>query len=173
VEASERFLEKWKSGGSGVAAGGTMLLEEGMHFVPNPVSAADNQYVESRQLSLTFVGLLFGVPAGLTGSSDRNLQEQVRFLTTTALAPYMEEYQARLNKDLVPQMLPANLAAKTFLEVDVAGRLEGDPLVRTETIQRSVGGPWRTPNEARRLDNLPAVAGGDVLYQPSAGGSKP
>jgi hypothetical protein len=31
-----------------------------------------------------------------------------------------------------------------------------------------LGGPWRTPNEQRALENRPPVSGGDRLHAPGA-----
>lgn len=48
----------------------------------------------------------------------------------------------------------------------MAEKLQGDFEAQTQALQSSVGRPWRTANEARALQNLPALDGGDDLVVP-------
>jgi phage portal protein BeeE len=59
------------------------------------------------------------------------------------------------------------LAPPLFCEFNVEGLLRGDSKSRSDFYGRALGGSagpaWMTPNEVRRLENLPPVAGGDKL----------
>jgi phage portal protein BeeE len=50
------------------------------------------------------------------------------------------------------------------VEFNVEAILRGDFLARMEGMSKAVASGLRTPNEARALDNLPPVEGGDVAY---------
>lgn len=50
--------------------------------------------------------------------------------------------------------------------------MEGDSKAQAEYFSKALGGPgsqgWMTPNEVRRLKNLPKIKGGDELVKAGA-----
>lgn len=158
--ARDRFIESLRKATS---TGLPLLLEEGMTWTGVGFNAEQSQFVQARELSLNFVGLLYGVPPGLFATETRNLQELWRSFTRDMLAGYAAEFDASLNRDLVPELAPGQ---PIFVETDVASRLEGDFIIATESFAKSVGGPFMTVNEARQRLNLRAIPGGDSVYYP-------
>ena len=69
---------------------------------------------------------------------------------------------------LIEQELNLKLFGKrntsNFVEFNIDALVRGDLKSRMEALVRSVFGSIRTPNEARALDNLPPLPGGDQLY---------
>ena len=79
------------------------------------------------------------------------------------LGPILAQVEARINTFLLPML---DMGDEFYAEFNVAEKLQGDFEAQTQALQSSVGRPWRTANEARALQNLPAVEGGDDLVVP-------
>jgi phage portal protein BeeE len=60
-----------------------------------------------------------------------------------------------------------------FAEFNTAGLERGDTKARNESYRIAAGRAgepgWMTINEIRKLENLPPVDGGDILFKPTAG----
>jgi hypothetical protein len=50
---------------------------------------------------------------------------------------------------------------RIWTEFDLEAKLRGGFEQQSKVLERSVGGPFLTPNEARRLMGFPDVEGGD------------
>ena len=53
-----------------------------------------------------------------------------------------------------------------YVEFNVEERLRGRFEEQAEVTSKAVGAPWMTRNEARSMNNLPHVEGGDELVVP-------
>jgi HK97 family phage portal protein len=168
--ARDRFKRSWQSqyAGSGPGAGGTPILEDGMTFTPVSQTARDLQYIEARKLTREEVASAYFVPPPMVGILDNatfsNITEQKKMLYSETLGPWLtmitEELQLQLMLDFEPE--PQNY----YLEFNLREKLTGSFEERADSIQKSVGGPTMTINEARAMDNRPPVDGGDVLIRP-------
>ena len=54
-----------------------------------------------------------------------------------------------------------------YYEFNMDEKLRGDLEQRSDSLTRSAGRPWRTVNEVRASENLPAIEGGDELTIPT------
>ena len=168
--ARDRFKRSWQSqySGSGPGAGGTPILEDGMTFTPVSQTARDLQYIEGRKLTREEVASAYFIPPPMIGILDNatfsNINEQHKMLYADCLAPLLvmieEEIELQLLPDFEPQ--PENF----YCEFNLREKLTGSFEERADAIQKSVGGPTMTINEARALDNRPPIDGGDVLIRP-------
>lgn len=140
-------------------AGGVAVVSRKMNFTPWTMSAADAQFLQSRQFSIEEVARWFGVPPHLLMQTDKQtswgtgVSEQNRGLGKFTLAPWTSRIEQRLSR-----LLPS----QRWCEFDFAG-LER-PNVETEIrlILDQVG-KLISLNEARALRNLPPVPGGDGI----------
>jgi HK97 family phage portal protein len=167
--AADRFRTSWRAqyAGGGPESGGTPILEDGMKFVAASQTAEQLQYVEARKLTREEVAAAFFIPPTMVGVMDSatfsNIREQHKHLYQDTLGPWLSMIAEELSLQLLPDFPDA---AGTYLEFNLAEKLRGSFEEQAAQIQTSVGGPWMTRNEARALNNLPAVDGGDELIVP-------
>ena len=169
-DTRDRFREDWQAMHTGEGGGKTAILEDGMAYKPHAFSPKDSEYIASRRLSLEIVAAVFGVPLQLIAQGDRNVAEARRVLLQEVLPPWTSLIAAELNSSLVPAVSGEQAVfGRIFVEFDLRGKLAGSFKEQSDGLETAVGGPYMTPNEARRLQNLPDVEGGDALYRATGG----
>ena len=168
--ARDRFRRQWQAqyAGNGPGAGGTPILEDGMTFTPVSQTAKDLQYIEARQLTREEVAAAYHVPPPMVGllqnATFSNITEQHKMLYADTLGPWLtmisEEIELQLIGDFEAQ------PDRFYCEFNIREKLSGSFEERADAIQKAVGGPIMTVNEARALDNRPPVDGGDNIIVP-------
>lgn len=146
----------------------TMILEEGGKFNKLGVPAKDAQLLDSRKFSLVEIANWFGVPPHTIGDSSRMAYnslsaENQAFLDyglNTWLNRWEDEYRAKLLTEEEQD------AENLTIEFSREALVRADLPTRGAYYQQAVGRPWMTPNEARRLENMPTIEGGDKLLAP-------
>lgn len=168
--ARDRFKRSWHSqySGNGPGAGGTPVLEDGMTFVPASQSARDLQYIEARKLTREEVASAYHVPPPMVGLLENatfsNITEQHKMLYQDTLGPWLTMIQEEIELQLMGDFEPA--PERFYVEFNLREKLTGSFEERADAIQKAVGGPTMTVNEARALDNRPPLDGGDELIRP-------
>jgi len=169
-EARERFRASWHAQytGNGPGAGGTPILEDGMTFVAASQTAKDLQYVEARKLTREEVAAAYHIPPPMVGILDNatfsNISEQHKMLYQDTLGPWL----TMITEDIELQLLGDFEVSpeRFYVEFNLREKLTGSFEERADAIQKAVGGPTMTVNEARALDNRPPIDGGDALIVP-------
>lgn len=142
----------------------TAVLTGGAEYKPLALNAAETQLIESRQWGVTEMSRLLRLPPHklyeLSRSTNNNIEHQSIEATTDGIQPWAERIEAHVNFD--PDLTPPN----NFIEFSLEGRLRGDTTSRFDAYAKAVGRPWMTPNEARALENRPAMPGGEELLMP-------
>ena len=168
--ARDRFKRSWQAqySGSGPGAGGTPILEDGMSFTPVSQTAKDLQYIEGRKLTREEVAAAYHIPPPMIGILDNasfaNITEQHKMLYQDCLAPLLVMIEEEIELQLMPDFEPQ--PDRFYVEFNLREKLTGSFEERADAIQKAVGGPTMTINEARSLDNRPPIDGGDVLIRP-------
>jgi HK97 family phage portal protein len=168
-EARQTFKKDWQNQYTayGPQAGGTPILEDGMTFVPASMTPKDLQYVEARKLTREEVAAAYFVPPPMLGLLEHatfsNITEQHLMLYQDTLGPWLSMLQDEIKLQLIPDF---DRTDTLYCEFNLADKLRGNFEARQDALVRSVGGPYRTINEGRALENLPPVDGGDALIQP-------
>lgn len=147
-------------------AGRPFILEGGADWKQISMNADEAQLLESRAWSVEEVCRWFGVPPILIGHSEKQTSwgtgvEQVvlGFLKFT-LTSYLRRIELAIAKQL---LTPADRRAGLKAEFNVEGLLRGDSLGRARYLKMMVDAGLMTRNEGRGKENLPPVAGGDVI----------
>lgn len=167
--ARESFREDWyaKYTGSGTHAGGTPILEDGMTLNRVDYSATDQQYIEGLKLSFTTVASVFHINPTMVGVLDNanysNVKEFRKMLYGDTLGPTIAQLENALNAWLLPIM---GAGKDTYVEFNVAEKLQGDFEAQAQFLQSAVGRPYMSANEARAKLNLRAVDDGDDIVTP-------
>jgi HK97 family phage portal protein len=168
-EARKRLREGWTSTYAGKEnAGKTAILWDGGKFNPAEFSPRDAEFTSGRKLTMEMVSAVYGVPPQWLGLSERNLSEAHRMLYQDTLPPWLNLLADELNLSLVPDVARGqDVYQRIWVEFDLEAKLRGGFEQQSRVLERSVGGPFLTPNEARRLMGFPDVEGGDVLFVPA------
>lgn len=168
-ESRTRFRQSWAAQytGDGPGTGGTPILEDGMEFKEASFSPKDLQYVEARKLTREEVAAAYYIPPPMLGLLENatfsNIVQQHKSLYSDTLGPWLKMIQDELALQLIPDLPDSD---DVYVEFNIDEKLRGDFEQRQEAIAKSTGAPWRTVNEARALENLPPMDGGDDLIRP-------
>lgn len=173
--ARRRFKASWQSqySGRGSGAGGVPVLEDGMKFESFHLSAQDEQLVEMTKLSLTTVAQVYHINPTMVGVLDNanysNVREFRKSLYGDSLGPVIKMIEELLNHVLIPRLAERDVTidpSRHYIEFNVEERLRSSFEEKADVTSKAVGAPWMTVNEARAMNNLPAVDGGDALARP-------
>lgn len=166
----DRFANSWKAkfaGSEGTDTGGTPLLEDGMELRTTQFNAREAQWVEATTLTREDVSAVYHVNPSLIWHTDgqtyASAKDNARQLYADTLAPTLDMFEERITSFLVPRM---EVAENTYVAFDLDAKLAGSFEERASVIQSAVGAPWLTRNEARAMQDMPSIDGGDDLIVP-------
>ncbi|MGP9760229.1 phage portal protein [Corynebacterium sp. AOP12-C2-36] len=168
-KARARFKGSWQSQytGRGSGAGGTPVLEDGMDFKPAHLKAQDEQVVDMTKLSLQTVASVYHVNPTQVGLLDNanysNVREFRRSLYGDSLGPQIKRIEDALNQWALPIL---GVDDDVYVEFNLEEKLRASFEEKAAVTSTAVGAPWMTVNEARGMNNLPHLDGGDVLARP-------
>ena len=166
-EQRTQLMELFKKFAGSSNAGKVMVLEAGMKPVTLSFNPDDAQLLESRAFHVEEICRWFRVPPFMVGHTDKStswgtgLEQQMIGFLTFSLRPYLTRIEQAIKKQL---LTPADRAAGVYAEFTVEGLLRADSQARAEFLSKMVQNGALKPNEWRRLENLPAVDGGDTLF---------
>lgn len=141
-------------------AGAIAIINRRLKFQPWTMTAADAQFLGSRQFSIEEISRWWGVHPSLLMQLDKQtswgtgIEEQNRGLGRTVLQPWAQCAEQRNSRLLPP---------KVALEFDFAGLERPSPKDEITLLLAQTGKPFLTINEARKVRNLPPVVGGETL----------
>lgn len=146
---------------------GPLILSGGLEPAQISVNSKDAEILATRLFSVEEICRIFGVPPFMVGHNEKTTSwgsgiEQmsiafVRYTLQRDLTLIAQEF----NRKLWPTR------ARYFVEHLTAALERGDLKSRFEAYRIAVGRAgepgWTSPNEVRRLENMPPVDGGDAL----------
>lgn len=144
------------------------ILDPGAKFVSVSFSAADAELLASRQMAAQDVALAFGMTPGMLGlldtSSYGSAAQNAEDFVVTCLAPLA----VRIESAFETCLLSEEMRQTHFFEFNLNGMLRANPTERFRQFEigRRVG--LYSPNDLRRLENLPPRTdeGGDSFDPP-------
>ena len=116
-----------------------------------------------RRFQVQEIARLLGIPphllADVAGSTSwgTGIEEQNRGLWSYTLLPHVGRIEEAIDDDLLVREL-----TRRYCKFEPAGLLRGSTLQRYQAYRAA---DFMTPNEKRKLEDLPAVEGGDVILQ--------
>lgn len=144
-------------------AGELAVFSQQVKFQPWTLSAQDAQFLESRTFQVDEIGRWFGLPPHLLGLTEKStswgqgISEQNRGLARYTLTPWTTRIEQRLSR-----LLPSS----RMVEFDYSAFVKPSPEDEIKLLIEQVNSGLLTLNEARRIRNMPAVAGGDIARTP-------
>jgi HK97 family phage portal protein len=155
-------------GGSGKAHG-VGVFEDGAKFRTVGSPMKDMEFVAAQQMSRTDIASMFHLPPNyLGGSSGDSLtyatveSNQIQF-ALHAIAPWTNTIAKAITAD--PSIFPQTVYDAEFV---LDGMLRADAAARAAYYKAMADVGAMTPNEMRRLENLPPLPDGDVVGIPTA-----
>ncbi|ORA38703.1 phage portal protein [Mycobacterium aquaticum] len=162
-EAAEIKASLEKTAAGEANAGAIAVINRKFKMTPWSLSNADAQWLEARAFQIEEIARWFGVPPHLLAQTEKQtswgtgVAEQNLGLARYNLEPWTTRIQERLSWLLGP-----NQKAEFFYSAFV----EPDPETEIQLLIAQVEAGLITPNEARKVRNLPPIEGGDVLRTP-------
>lgn len=142
-----------------------LVLEDGMKFEGISMSPQDIELLASRKFQLEEICRWFGVPSILVNDTSGStawgsgIEQLVSGFYKLNLRPYLERFEIAVNTGLFSR----EESAIYEFEFDFEGLLRSDFKTRLDAYRTAIAGTVMTPNEARTLEGLPRVEGGDKL----------
>ena len=139
-----------------------------MKFTPFHLSADDEQIVDVAKLSLATVASVYHVNPTMVGLLDNanysNVKEFRKSLYGDSLGPIIKQVEDTINYFLLPTMGIED--SQTYVEFNLDEKLRASFEEKAQVTSTAVGTAWMTVNEARAMNNLPAIPEGDDLVRP-------
>jgi HK97 family phage portal protein len=140
-----------------------LVLEGGLTAKPLASPGREQQFYESRVLSLEDIARIYGVPLSVVGfgknASYGSLTEESRALRQNCFSPWARRMEAQLQLALLSDEGRRSYA----IEHDLSGLERGDLLARLQAYKIGVETEIFTPNETRIWEGLPTREGGDTF----------
>lgn len=156
------------------------ILEEGLEYQANSLSAVDAQMVETLGLTKDDIGAFYGVPPHLYGDTEKSTswgtgieQQNIAFLQYT-IEPHLTDWKEVFKRDC---LTGTGIDPRLYVHFDLKGFLRADAATRSAYLTRALGAggsrPWMKQNEARAYEDMPPSSEpwADVL--PEFGSGKP
>lgn len=163
----EAFMEGFKGPSN---AGGIGLLHNGADFVQTSMTPVDAQFIESAKFNRTDICGFFGVPPHMVGDLEKatysNIEQQSLDFVIYSLMPYMVNFEQSIYRDLLTPEERKTYKAKSSAQA----LLRGDSKARSEFYRSMINNGLMTHNEARKLEEMNPVEGGDNRYMQTAMG---
>lgn len=131
----------------------------GFELRPIGVVPSELQMVEMERTVLLDVARVFNLPPmflqDLSTGTYSNTEQQGAVLVKHTLMPIIVQFTQQLNAKAAGRRQDIEINVDAFMRADYAARMEG----HAKSVQNAI----RTPNEARGLEGLAPMLGGDVL----------
>jgi len=166
------WLDKYAMGGERV--GKPMILDLGAKFTPTQMTGVDAQHLETRAFQITEICRGFRVMPIMVGYSDKaatyaSAEQMFIAHVVHTLSPWYERIEQSADVNLLTD---AEREAGYYTKFTPNALMRGAARDRADFYTRMVGSVNATPgimtrNEIRALEELPPIAGGDVLFDPA------
>ena len=144
---------------------GILFLDQGKDFQElKGFNFIDPKVFEVEKITVERVARVYNMPLSKVNSEKSSYssaeQADLEYIKDTML-PNVRMWEQELNKKvLVPQKRAKGFSYKFSLN----GLARADMTTRGDFYQKGIRSAWFTPNEVRRLEDMPPVEGGNKLY---------
>ena len=142
------------------------VLEAAMKYEPISIPPEDAQFLATKSFQIADIARFFNVPLFLLQSSEKStswgsgLEQQNQAFLTYCLRPYLTRWESVIKRSVISEL--GSKGKDQFAEHMVEGLLRADSQARANFYAVMTQNGIMTRNEARSLENMPPVDGGDV-----------
>lgn len=166
-DLSRQFIQSMADYAQGKKGTGQAFIPipYGTTVTPLNLRLADEQFLELRKYTALQIASAFGIKPNQLNDYEKasyanSEAQQLAFYVETMLA-ILKQYEEELNFKL----LTAEQIAQGYrFKFNVAAVLRGDTKAQVESLCHGIANGLYTPNEARRMLDLPSMEGGNRLY---------
>ena len=162
-ERRREIHAEWTEAHGGGNVGKTAIIDDTMDWKAISMTMVEADFLQLRKHAAAEINRVFKVPEVLNGVTDRavwrNVEELTQVFLDMALVPWLDAWVAAYSKCLLTKEERSTL----FLEFKVDAIVKANLQARYAAYRQASGGSWFTPNEIRKLENVPPIAGGDEL----------
>lgn len=158
-----RLKETWNASHQGVGNANRLgLLTEGAKLTKVSIPPNDAQFLETRAFQVPDVARIYGVPPHLIADASNStswgsgLAEQNLAFGQFSLRPWVTRIEVAHDRLLTTQGLP-----DVFTKLNLDALLRASQETRYKNYATGIKWKFQLPNEARRLEDLPPIPGGD------------
>jgi HK97 family phage portal protein len=169
-ERADNLLASWNEMHAGSNnAYKTALLSGGMKAKIMSINNDNAQWLDSRKFQRQEVASWFNIPPHKLGDSSKtsfsSLEAENRSYADMTLMNWIVEIEQQLdNKLLTARQRQRDQYNFEFL---TAGLLRADLITRYQSYQIGISSEFLSPNEVRKLENMPSREGGDTYQNPN------
>jgi len=165
----EVVRKKWSEQHQGlVNAHKLAIAEAGMKLHAVGMTNEQAEIVAIYRAAVADIARVYGIPLHMIGETEKNtswgtgIEQQSLGFLIYSLRPWLVVWEQALNRAL----LSDEGRSRYYFEFNADGLLRGDFKTRMEGFALMIQWALATPNEIRRMLNMPALAGGDDRLQP-------
>lgn len=142
----------------------TAILSGGLKWQAMTMPLEDAQFLESRRFQILEVARWFRVPPHMLAELERathtNVEQMQIEFVTHSLLPWVRRFEAEADMKL----LGRNQRSIQRVRGNLEGLLRGDMKTRYESYRTGIQNGFLSPNDARRLEKMNPIPGGDDYY---------
>jgi HK97 family phage portal protein len=162
IGALLRSYRKWQSN----PERDPLLLDNGWKHSAETMTSTDAQFLENRVFQLDEIARIFGVPPHLLFNLARATWGNAETMGATFLQLCLRPWLDRWQDALATVLLTEDEQDDHYFEFVVDDLMRADAASRTANMTALVTNRIMTPNEARVIQNMPPLPGGDELINP-------
>lgn len=163
-EQKQAWMDAFMASYTGTNNVGKPLLKDyGIEYSVLDTGITDNRAAElsnNREFQQKLISQIFGVPLAYLGNETAfDLENVSTMFITSALRPLCQAFEEAFNKLFVGED-----KYKYYVEFNFNSALRTSIAAKTESYTKRITNGQMTPNEARRMENMPEMDGGNTLF---------
>lgn len=143
-----------------INSGAFPVLENGVEFQAISLTPADAEFINTAKITTADIARAYRIPPHMIGDLERatfsNIEHQSIEFVKNTLLPWLKNWEAELNRKL----LPIDLQATHFFRFNVEGALRGDIRARMEAYTKAIQWGILNRDEVRELENRNRIPDG-------------
>lgn len=136
------------------------LLENGVDYQSVSLKPSDAEFINTHKLTSRDIYAAYRVPPHMAGDLERatftNIEHQSLEFVKNTLLPWIKNWEAELNRKLIPY----DLQDTHFFRFNVEGMLRGDIKARMEAYTKAIQWGILNRDEVRELENRNRIPNG-------------
>lgn len=160
IEEARAFKKLWQAEYGGDNTGSIAVLAGGLDYKPLAQTAKDSQQVEQLKLTREEIATAYRIPLYKLNAAPAPSVANTGQLDQEYYSNCLQIHVAHFE---IAMTLGLELPTGYRVDLDEGDILRMDPLTKAQVLREKVESGQLTRNEARRLENMPPLPGGDVL----------
>lgn len=142
------------------------VLEEGMELKHIHIPPDDAQFLQTRKFQIAELARFYRMPLHKLQEIDKAIKANIEQQSIEYVVDTLNSWLVRWEQELNRKLFRGRERGRFFVKFNTTALLRGDNEARAKFYQSAVGGPFMKPNEARALEEMNPVPGGDELLKP-------